>query len=456
MSWSNFGEEPNELPGGCGGNGKCASANNNIYNTFDWLNTLDIKDPTAYNVVEVSFKSGARKDFYFTNPDESTFTGDMVVVEAASGYDVGKVSLSGELVRRQMKKKSVSEDKVKFNVLRRANERDIQKLNEARSIEKETMIKARAIARTLGMEMKIGDVEFQGDKRKATFYYTADGRVDFRELVKQYAREFRVKIEMRQIGARQEASRIGGISSSGRELCSSTWLSDFKSVSTSAARYQNIAINQSKLTGLCGRLKCCLNYELDTYLDALEDFPEDADVLKTKAGTLVLFKTDIFKRLLYYGYEHNDKSGRSSTITVTTARAKEVKALNDKGIIPAELLSDVSTRTAVEDDENKEHDFEDVTGQIELKNDPKRRKKKRKKPTSHASGPRNNDNVHKPVERAEDKKVKAQSNKESSGQTSDNSSQNLAGEKSVQGKKQWKKKKFYNKNRNKKDGDKNQ
>jgi cell fate regulator YaaT (PSP1 superfamily) len=368
--------DSNGTPRGCGDKGHCSSGSCNKHNTYDWIAARDIYDPSAYNIVEVSFKKGSHKDFFINDPGTRSMTGDMVVVETASGYDVGRISLSGELVRMQMKKKFTNEERITLKVLRKANERDLEKLNEARHLEQETMVRARVIARTLGLDMKLGDVEFQGDKKKATFYYTAEGRVDFRELVKEYAKEFKVKIEMRQIGARQESARIGGIGSCGRELCCSTWLSDFKSVNTAAARYQNIAINQSKLSGQCGRLKCCLNYELDTYLDALEDFPEDADQLKIKSGGLVLIKTDIFKGLLYYAYENNDKM-RGTILSVTTSRAKEVKALNKKGVIPDELSIEVaSTSTTVNpDDENAEHGYEDVTGLIELKNDKKKKQK---------------------------------------------------------------------------------
>ena len=213
--------------------------------------------------------------------------------------------------------------------------------------------------------MKLSDVEFQGDGKKATFYYTAEGRVDFRELVKEYAKEFKVKIEMRQIGARQESARIGGIGSCGRELCCSTWLSDFKSVNTAAARYQNIAINQSKLSGQCGRLKCCLNYELDTYMDALEDFPQDAEFLKTKVGSAHLIKTDIFKGLLYYAYD--GEKMRGTIIALDKARVKEIKELNKKGTLPDELsIYKVSVAPDRDSDDNIEHEYEDVTGQIEL------------------------------------------------------------------------------------------
>ena len=219
--------------------------------------------------------------------------GDMVRLDlpGGGGYDVGHISLTGDLVRLQLKKKSVKDGSLFLNIIRRANDRDIEKLNELRSIERETMVRARAISRTLDLDMKLGDVEYQGDGRKCTFFYTADGRVDFRELIRHFAKEFKVKIEMRQIGARQESSRIGGIGTCGRELCCSTWLSDFKSVSTVAARYQQLAINQAKLSGMCGRLKCCLNYELDTYLDALEDFPQNPERLKTQNGSAILIKT---------------------------------------------------------------------------------------------------------------------------------------------------------------------
>lgn len=372
-------------PRGCGDKGHCTSGGCNKNNSYDWISARDISDPSAYNFVEVSFKKGSRKEFFVNDPLARAVTGDMVVVETTSGYDVGRISLSGELVRLQMKKKRTSEERVAHKILRKANERDLEKLDEARHLEQETMVRARVIARTLGLDMKLGDVEYQGDKKKATFYYTAEGRVDFRELVKEYAREFKIKIEMRQIGARQETARIGGIGSCGRELCCSTWLSDFKSVNTAAARYQNIAINQSKLSGQCGRLKCCLNYELDTYLDALEDFPEDADTLRTKAGTLVLIKTDIFKGLLYYAYENNDKM-RGTILAVSTARAKEVRQLNKNNILPDELSPDIvnTPGTTDPDDENAVHGYEDVTGLIELRNEP--RKKKKKKPGNKPVG----------------------------------------------------------------------
>lgn len=380
------------VPVGCGDKGHCTSGSCNKNNSFDWIAARDVYDPSMYHCVEVSFKKGSVKDFFINDHPFEFITGDMVVVETSSGYDIGRITLSGELVRLQMKKKRVSEDRVIHKIIRKANERDLEKLDEARALEKPTMVKARVIARTLGLEMKIGDVIYQADKKKATFYYTADGRVDFRQLVKDYAYEFKIKIEMKQIGARQESGLIGGIGSCGRELCCSTWLSDFKSVNTSAARYQNIAINQTKLSGQCGRLKCCLNYELDTYLDALEDFPEDADTLRTKAGKLVLVKTDIFKGLLYYAYENNDKM-RGTIVALTTQSAKEVRLLNKKNVFPEQLTSDsVPTsvsREALDEDDNVEHDYEDVTGLIELRNEPRRNKKR---PSSGQKKNRGGDN----------------------------------------------------------------
>ena len=357
------------VPKGCGSKGHCTSGGCNKMNTFDWLSNLDIYDPTEYQYMEVSFKNGARKDFYKMNQRSDAMTGDLVVVEASNGYDVGRVSLSGELVRLQMKKKRVNEDRIVNKVIRIANDRDLEKLEEARSKEKNAMIRARVIARTLGLDMKIGDVEYQGDNRKATFYYTADGRVDFRELVRSYANEFRIKIEMRQIGSRQESGRIGGLGPCGRELCCSTWLSNFKSVSTSAARYQNLAINQTKLSGQCGRLKCCLNYELDSYLDALDDFPKKADVLKTKDHKYELLKTDIFKGIMYY--IQILERGRGPVIAINKDRVKEILTINKKGEYPDVLGAELANIATQSDD----MEYADLTGFIELPTRTKRRNK---------------------------------------------------------------------------------
>lgn len=370
-------------------------------NTYDWISTLDIHDPMQFDLVEVSFKKGARKDFFINDGLTYASTGDMVVVGTESGNDVGKITLSGELVRVQMKKKKVNPDRITNKVIRRANSRDLEKLAEARSLEKETLVRCRVISRTLGLDMKIGDIEFQGDKRKATIYYTAEGRIDFRELVRSYVKEFKVKIEMRQIGARQESARIGGIGSCGRELCCSTWLSDFKSVSTSAARYQNIAINQAKLSGQCGRLKCCLNYELDTYMDALKAFPKKADYIKTKKGKAALIKTDIFKGLMFYVYI--DLPSRGPVVTLDKERVKEIQKMNAEGQYPDDLI-DHTALLAMADEEEPEVGYADVTGQIELPMEKKtkgRNNRRKKKPNQGSSGSKGRSNRKEGSEKSE-------------------------------------------------------
>ena len=374
MGCTSCGKGSDSKPGGC--NGSCSGGCNRL-NTFDWLTTLDIQDPGAFNMVEVSFKNGSRKDFYKNHDYQKVITGDNVVVESGTGYDIGVVTLSGELVRLQMRKKKIKKDTIFGKVIRRANHRDMEKLSEARSKEKSTMKQARIIARTLGLEMKIGDVEFQGDKRKATFYYTAEGRIDFRELIRHFAKDFKVKIEMRQIGARQESARIGGIGSCGRELCCSTWLSEFKSVSTTAARYQNLAINQSKLSGQCGRLKCCLNYELDSYMDALEAFPKRSEKLELENVTATQIKTDIFKQIIYY--IHPTRNGRNKIQALHISRVKEIIEMNKKGIKPPDLI-DIASLVAEE-----KLDYDTVNDVVELPPEERRRRKKKKRKPRNSS-----------------------------------------------------------------------
>ncbi len=362
-------------PTGCGNKGHCNSGSCNKMNTYDWLTTLELNDPSDYHIVEVSFKKGTRKAFYMNAPHTRALTGDMVVLEASTGYDVGRITLSGDLVRAQMKKKKTPEERVIHSVVRKANERDLAKLNDARAKEKPVMIKARELARSLGLEMKIGEVEYQGDLRKATFYYIADGRVDFRELVRVYAKEFKVKIEMRQIGSRQESGLVGGVGACGRELCCSTWLSDFSTVTTSAARYQNIAINQTKLSGQCGRLKCCLNYELDMYIEALSEYPRKIDMLRTKNGNAYLMKVDIFSQLMYY--TQSTELGRNLVIPLTKEQVLEYKAMNDKGIKPEKLEgADIAQADNKEKDDTN---FADVTGQIELPEEKRKKSSKNRK-----------------------------------------------------------------------------
>jgi cell fate regulator YaaT (PSP1 superfamily) len=340
-------------------------------NVYDWLANLPFSDPeSACRIVEVSFNNGSRKDYFRNNSINYFDKGDMVAVEGVSGFDVGMVNLTGEVVRIQLKKKGINEaDTDMRKILRKATDRDIDTmlLNKAR--EAEAVIRSRAIAKQLNLDMKISEVEFQADGRKATFFYIADDRVDFRELIKIYAKEFRVKVEMRQIGARQEAGKIGGIGSCGRELCCSTWLTDFKSVNTTAARYQNLSINQSKLSGQCGRLKCCLNYELDTYLDALQHFPDNADTIQVAKGTATLIKKDIFRNLMWYILPDSSKQ-----YPLTIDRVKKIKFENSRNIIPQEL-------EAVEVTSNKpkevEPEFVDVVGQITLKSLEKAEKRKK-------------------------------------------------------------------------------
>ncbi|MEO1258275.1 MAG: regulatory iron-sulfur-containing complex subunit RicT [Bacteroidota bacterium] len=360
-------------PIGCRSNGNCSTGGCNRLNTFDWLSAMEIEDVEPFNVVEISFKNGARKGFYYNQPYTRAITGNMVVVESQVGYDMGRITLSGELVRLQMRKKKVQEDAYFPKVIRVASEKDLDKYSDTKAKEKATMIRARAIARTLDLNMKIGDVEFQGDGRKATFYYTADGRVDFRELIRHFAKEFKVKIEMRQIGARQESARIGGLGPCGRELCCSTWLTSYKTVSTAAARYQNLAINQAKLSGQCGRLKCCLNYELDTYMEALSNFPDDAEKLMTEEGRAVLLKTDIFKGIMYYGYEK--EGGRGRFYPLDLEQVKEIRGMNKRGEKPLSL-ADVMVQPELDEADLKFSD--DVTGVVELPMEERRRKKRRR------------------------------------------------------------------------------
>lgn len=340
-------------------------------NTYDWLRNLPIADTDdACRVVEISFNQGSRKDYYRNATLHYFEKGDLVALEGVSGFDVGEVSLTGEIVRLQLKKRGINEAMPDMKkVLRRASDRDLDIWKNNKSREKEAVIRSRAIAKQLALNMKISQVEFQADGKKATFYYIADDRVDFRELIKIYAAEFRVKVEMRQIGARQESGKVGGIGACGRELCCATWLTDFKSVNTAAARYQNLSINQTKLSGQCGRLKCCLNYELDTYLDALQGFPENCDMLQVQKGTATLIKKDIFKNLMWYVLPQSTKQ-----YPLTIERVRKIKTLNQQNVVPDELeaVEVVSTKP-----KEVEPEFVDVVGQISLRSLEKADKKRR-------------------------------------------------------------------------------
>lgn len=397
----------NGVPQGCGDKGHCTSGSCNKKNTYDWFTDLELGDPMYFKYVEVSFKKGTSKSFYINENPVDFITGDMVVVEAKGGYDVGRISLSGELVRAQMKKKRVDESVVLEKIVRKANHRDIEKLEEGRKLEKETMIKGRAIARSLNVDLKLGDVVFRGDKRKATFYYTANGRIDFRELVRNYAKEFKVKVEMRQIGARQESALIGGVGACGRELCCSTWLSDFQSVSTAAARYQNISINQSKLSGQCGRLKCCLNFELDTYMDALEDFPKKADYIHTTVGKAQLIKIDIFKRIMFYSYIL--ERGRSPIVALPVERVKAILRMNKNGEKPDEMVDREDYSEFVEEEITFAAD--EMNEVIELPSVKKRRKGNKNRNRNKNRKPQNRSKSNGPKESSSNKDNKPSNSK---------------------------------------------
>lgn len=348
-------------PSGCKSNGSCLTGGCQKMEVHDWLSNLDMpSNYIPFQVVEVKFK-GARKEFFLNNDNIYLEIGELVAVEGATGgYDIGHVSLTGELVRMQMKRRKTPLDQVTRKIYRKATEADVDKWKLAKDMEWETMHKARTLALDLRLSMKISDVDYQGDKTKATFFYTAEGRVDFRELIKKMAETFRIRIEMRQIGMRQEAGRLGGIGSCGRELCCSTWLTNFKTVSTAAARYQNLSLNTLKLAGQCGKLKCCLNYELDTYLDALKDIPDRIESLQTEVGVARHQKTDIFKKLMWFSYANQE-----DWIPLKVDRVKEIMAMNKKGEKPVNLKDEaveLKTTTIVE----KVHDYENVVGQDSL------------------------------------------------------------------------------------------
>ena len=358
-------------PKGCKNNGTCGTDSCNKLTVFDWLSNMSLPNgETPFNWVEVRFKNG-RKHYYKNTENLSLSIGDIVATQAQSGHDIGMVTLTGELVRVQMKRKKIeeeSEDNLK--IYRKATQKDIDIWCTARDKEEAMKVKARQFAIDLKLQMKISDIEYQGDASKATFYYTAEERVDFRELIKVFAKEFRTRIEMKQVGFRQEAARLGGIGSCGRELCCSTWLTDFRSVSTSSARFQQLSLNPQKLAGQCGKLKCCLNYELDSYLDALKEFPKTDIKLQTEKGTAVCQKTDIFKGHMWYAYEGEWMNWHK----LTTDQANEIIEINSKrkrAVSLEEYAEDL-----IEDTKNE---FENVVGQDSLTrfDSPKHKKKRR-------------------------------------------------------------------------------
>jgi len=375
-------------PKGCKNNGTCGTDSCNKLTVFDWLSNMTLPNGvTPFNWVEIRFKNGRK--VYYKNLENLTLSiGDIVATQAASGHDIGMVTLSGELVKVQMKRKKISETPEEvFKIYRKASQRDIDIWVEAREKEEPMKVKARQFAIDLRLKMKISDIEFQGDASKATFYYTADERVDFRELIKVFAREFRTRIEMKQVGLRQEAARLGGIGSCGRELCCSTWLTDFRSVSTSAARYQQLSLNPLKLAGQCGKLKCCLNYELDSYLDALKAFPKTEVKLRTEKGTAVCQKTDIFKGHMWYAYEGEWMNWHK----LTTTQANEIIAANAKRE-KVESLEDYASELI----EEAKVDFENVVGQDSLTRFDKPKNNNRRKNNRRKNTNRNQNNPKKP------------------------------------------------------------
>lgn len=370
-------------PKGCKNNGTCSSGGCNKLGVFDWLANMDLPSNQApYDILEIRFKN-SRKAFYRNAKNLPLNVGDVVVVEVSPGYDIGVVSVVGELARIQVKKKEVTEKPGEMKkILRVATQEDIDKWIKARSLESEVMFQARTLAVNLGLEMKISDVEYQGDLTKATFFYTAEGRVDFRQLIKDMADKFKIRIEMRQIGSRQEAQRLGGIGSCGRELCCSTWLSDFRSVSTSAARYQQLSLNPQKLAGQCGKLKCCLNYELDSYLDAIKSFPAADVKIHTEKGSAFHIKTDVFKRQMWFLYEGGSGMG-GGLVALTPERVKEIQQMNKNGNKPQDL------KAYEEEVLSTEPDYDNVVGQDSLNRFDNKFKSKNKKKKRNPNAPQN-------------------------------------------------------------------
>lgn len=363
---------------GCQNNGTCGTGGCNKMNVFDWLSDMEVPAADKFLVVEVRFKNG-RKEFYRNTEKIELYTGDPIIVEVQNGHHLGYVSMQGELVRLQMQKKNVADDDQIKKIYRKANQRDLEKLQEVQKREMPTLYRTREIVKERKLNMKLSDIEFQADNTKATFFYSAEERVDFRELIKVLATEFKVRVEMRQINLRQEAGRLGGIGVCGRELCCSTWLTDFKNVTTGAARYQNLSLNPTKLSGQCGRLKCCLNYELETYMEALQHIPKVEAPLLTLQGEARLQKTDIFRKIMWFGYDTEN-----TWFPINIDRVNQILELNRAGKKPATLEKDAEAikepvATLNSDLVNMDNKFRD-----------KNKKKKKKKPNRQGNNPNAN------------------------------------------------------------------
>ena len=367
--------------------GKCLNTNScNKLDVRDWLDGIPPSMNTDCDICEIRFKN-TRKGFYRNVNNLELEVGDIVAVEASPGHDIGVVSVKGPLVKLQMKRARIRPDAEFKKIYRKAKQSDIEKWKQVVAKEDQVMLKSRQIAESLRLDMKIGDVEFQGDGSKAIFYYIADERVDFRELIKIMADEFKIRIEMKQIGARQEAGRIGGIGPCGRELCCTTWITNFVSVSTNNARQQELSLNPQKLAGQCGKLKCCLNYEIDAYLDAQRDFPSVRQPLETMEGTAYHQKTDIFKRVMWFSYDQNS----SANITVVPIdRVKEIIAMNKRGEKPDTLLLNDKNAEQNTPQPTKEivDEFVDASDSEDITRfDSLRKKKKKKKKNKNAQQP---------------------------------------------------------------------
>jgi cell fate regulator YaaT (PSP1 superfamily) len=372
---------------GCKNNGACGTGGCNKMNVFDWLSNMDIPMEDKFNIVEVRFKNG-RKEFHKNSDRLNLTTGDAVIAEVPNGHHLGYVSMQGELVRLQMQKKKVANDNEIKKIYRIAHQKDLEKFEEVKKRELPTLYRTREIIRDLKLDMKLSDIEYQADNTKATFFYSADDRVDFRELIKILAGEFKIRVEMRQISLRQEAGRLGGIGVCGRELCCSTWLGEFKNVATSAARYQNLSLNPSKLSGQCGRLKCCLNYELETYMDALEDIPKIEGPLLTDKGEATLQKTDIFRKIMWFGF-----SEENTWYPLNVTRVNEILRLNREGKKPANLDKDQLEEKAPVQMLNSDLQRMDQ----KYRNKARKKKKKKKGPGNRPGEKRNsNPNSNKP------------------------------------------------------------
>ncbi|MCF6350116.1 MAG: hypothetical protein L3J23_03675 [Flavobacteriaceae bacterium] len=404
------------IPKGCKSNGTCASGGCDKLSVYDWLSNMTLPGyQKKFDHIEVRFKNG-RKAFFKNEPNLSISIGDIVAVECKSGHDIGDVSLTGELVKVQMNKKKVKIGNENiFKIYRKASQKDIDIWQEARNKEQEVQRKSRLIVSRLGLKMKLSDIEFQGDGKKATFFYTADERVDFRLLIRELATTFNIKIEMKQVGLRQEAARLGGIGSCGRELCCSTWLTDFRSVSTSAARYQQLSLNPLKLSGQCGKLKCCLNYELDSYMDALKEFPNTDIWLQTKQGTAMFQKMDIFNGFIWYVYKENPMKWHQLTV----AQANEIIEQNKKGEKPYNL-EEYSNELVL--DEPQKNIFENVVGLDSLTRFDKPKRSKRR---NNKNRNRKNNTTNKQTNQKKPRNTEVNQKKKNPNQNKNKKNQNL-------------------------------